>query len=440
MHSQARASPMIALLAAQKCCRGHGYFVNDGTELLHQLSRRPHLRYFVERPDGRVNRVANAAPSCFFLAGDGRCEIHRDVGFDSKPETCRLFPFNFFRRAGAYLIVAPHVSLCPLQVVSAAHAGNASAHDTLFAAMEAKGIAGRVAECTSAIEDIDHLVAVERQIVAMAAAYDQRVGIMPLVDGQLALSKSRDQGIAELAPAPSVRSDMPPAAGHQLAAMADVLGVPISDLVAPNHALTERLAVMTPFLRSQLVFLDAKQSRAEDGTPLSIDFVRVPCAVLATYVMSQLAHLAGMESVEFQTISKLFDEYRSLIVLLAHLDANVEWRPDVEIGLTVNMGEPFQTLFVRLARELLPVRQRRSPRPLGRILADICVLDGPARAQFLKLAAGRLVGRVVPVGTAARGRMSLTRLRTRLQRWSLDNVDDARLVVTSKRVRGRAQS
>ena len=93
-----------------KCCRGFGYMTTVGAELDRQFEMRPTLPLFVSPPDPRTSggqvSIGNCAPGCFFLADDGRCDIHRERGFAAKPETCRLFPFNNFRRVGRFLIVA----------------------------------------------------------------------------------------------------------------------------------------------------------------------------------------------------------------------------------------------------------------------------------------------------------------------------------------------
>jgi Fe-S-cluster containining protein len=45
----------------------------------------PGLRQIRKREDG----------ACVFLADDGRCRLHQELGFDRKPLSCRVFPFRF---------------------------------------------------------------------------------------------------------------------------------------------------------------------------------------------------------------------------------------------------------------------------------------------------------------------------------------------------------
>lgn len=99
------------------CCRGHGYSLSTGQELDTQLRLRPSLRMFLSSNDaGTSYHVSNCAPACFFLTHDNTCSVQVTSGYQAKPETCRLFPFNHFRRVGDFLIILPHVSLCPLKV------------------------------------------------------------------------------------------------------------------------------------------------------------------------------------------------------------------------------------------------------------------------------------------------------------------------------------
>lgn len=125
-----------------KCCRGHGYLLQRRDELQRHLAIRPHLKYFIDHAGKESRRqllVKNCPPACFFLNTHGLCTLHVEDGYDAKPETCRLFPFNVLRRVANYVVVTPHSSLCPLEISSLGAERPESTHQELLKAMASQG-------------------------------------------------------------------------------------------------------------------------------------------------------------------------------------------------------------------------------------------------------------------------------------------------------------
>src|SRR6185295_5858189 len=116
---------------------------------------------------GAYFTVANAAPGCFFLEQGGLCGIHREYGYSAKPETCRLFPFNDFRRFGSYLAVMPHSGLCPLCLAQGDAAAPLSDHGLLFRQMGLSSFKVPVATVDHQGLRPDQIVSVERAIVEL---------------------------------------------------------------------------------------------------------------------------------------------------------------------------------------------------------------------------------------------------------------------------------
>src|SRR2546422_9504145 len=82
-----------------KCCGGHGYELGLGVELQAHIARAPAVRFFLDRCEAEAAshyHVRNCAPNCFFLNDQRMCGVQVEFGYASKPETCRLFPFNNF--------------------------------------------------------------------------------------------------------------------------------------------------------------------------------------------------------------------------------------------------------------------------------------------------------------------------------------------------------
>ena len=69
------------LKCGSKCCRGFGYSIGSGIEYEKQASMRKALPLFVAPAVSRGSshiHISNVAPGCFFLANDGRCEVHTE--------------------------------------------------------------------------------------------------------------------------------------------------------------------------------------------------------------------------------------------------------------------------------------------------------------------------------------------------------------------------
>jgi Fe-S-cluster containining protein len=126
------------------CCRGHGYALRGDAELANHTAERPLLRVFIERhgPQLNVYRCRNYQP-CYFLRPDRQCSLHTDYGYDAKPATCKLFPFNNLIRFGQFVVVAPHPGLCPLVVEGVSErAFEESNYHTLWSLVRSTGADG----------------------------------------------------------------------------------------------------------------------------------------------------------------------------------------------------------------------------------------------------------------------------------------------------------
>lgn len=60
---------------------------------------------------------------CWMLKPDGLCAIETDHGYEKKPHTCRLFPFNRIFQVGEVRVVDFNSKICPLQDAADARDG-----------------------------------------------------------------------------------------------------------------------------------------------------------------------------------------------------------------------------------------------------------------------------------------------------------------------------
>ncbi len=361
-----------------KCCRGYGYAL-DGEQALHQLTRRPTLRFFVQHNDGRNATMKSAPPGCFFLDTQGRCEIQAESGHDAKPETCRLFPFNKLYRLGDYLIVAPHESLCPLGVAALGHESRTSDHASLVAEMSGQGVRNRVPPVGDTTSNGAGVIALERRIVELSEMYHTR-RYPEFIAAQQALTSPDATDVTVL-----------------LNGMCILLEIDRADLGEENTDVDVVMTALTPILRARVLFGERPDGHAR------VDQNHIPRHLLATYVLTCLAHKSGMKEITYQTVSRIAREFHELIALLGDLERVVMWQSDTFVLHLRSRGTPkFETAYLGIARALTAGNQQRNPRTLGDIILEHMSAHGVDRVRFLRILAGRLNGRLTSLDESLR--------------------------------------
>lgn len=396
-----------------QCCRHHDFEVLVDPELQRHLAGRHTLRFFLDPCDAGADNHYHARtfdPGCFFLDDRNLCGLHAQHGFAAKPETCRLFPFNQFTRAGDYLIVGPHV-LCPLAVAPHDERSELSRHDELLTVMSAGGIGTHVGESALAAADVAPLVALERRILDHCEHDWHVTRYASNAAAQLAFTRAAVRGSA---PDAAVRDRARADIESFLVELHQVLGEsPRAGDDAPM--VVQPMIAMTPAVRSRLLF--------RDGMVTPDELERVPRFMLALHTLAAFAHETGMAKIGCQTVLELRDVYRSLLLLLASADRVVAWRAETRIDIGVSGNRRLQTSYLRAAKALLPAVQRRSPTPLGRVLREHAPQEGVDRIVFLKLLARRTNGRLVPLDDAPSSSGWLRRPRETAKRWALRHLD-----------------
>jgi len=100
-----------------RCCKGAG-FAATPSELVTLKRHYPTLTYFTQvaqKASEPLVQLMNFSPQCFFLRGDGYCDVHVQHGREAKPFVCKTFPINAFRLAGDVLVADVNF-LCPLKL------------------------------------------------------------------------------------------------------------------------------------------------------------------------------------------------------------------------------------------------------------------------------------------------------------------------------------
>jgi Fe-S-cluster containining protein len=113
------------------CCKGHGFGGSLDREFRSLFVVYPQLERLTLSRVGDTMVLATTPNGCVMLDSDNLCRIERELGKSSKPNVCRLFPFNVFARVGQTVTVSPHF-LCPLRLQLPARPGEVEGtHATL---------------------------------------------------------------------------------------------------------------------------------------------------------------------------------------------------------------------------------------------------------------------------------------------------------------------
>lgn len=405
-----------------KCCRGHGYQLH-AEDVPYQLSQRHTLAVFLDKPSGPAGEyiVQNLAPSCFFLSEDGRCDIQSRHGYCAKPETCRLFPFNNLRKVRKYLVVSPHLSLCPLEV-AAGSGSSCSDHDKLYETMAAFGIRSSIHEAIATTGDVDTAIKQEVQIRALCDELSHLAIYRPLAVEQLRLLKGPvDDDSAETA-VERFEHDM-----------FEALGERPSREALMNPSLVTTMIAVTPVLRSQLLFLATRDRRAPEAL---VPACRIPYVLIALNALAALAIDAGMRRVTYQTVMSLFTGSRSLLAILACADQSMRWRPSSAVVWPLKHEREFEPGYLAVVKSLLRGRHGQT---LGELLSINAPTDGPRRSVFLKQVARALIGRISAEAEDARG--GRWNPRRAIQRLTLQHLSPTLLdAIAERQARRRSET
>jgi Fe-S-cluster containining protein len=416
-----------------QCCRGHGYELNVGPELDRQLQRSSALKFFLRPVDSNGTKylVQNCPPGCFFLNDAGLCDIQARYGYDSKPETCRLFPFNNIRFVSGYLLVAPHSSLCPLRIVEPPTTSQQSSHAELFRELCRAGIKKAIQGEALVRSDVPDAVACERTITTVSERHlaDDHYSTFAAAQVQATWGRPGAESGVEPATIDVMRRHM------RLACK--VLGADVDIASCVEPALTRTLVAATPVLRSIVRF-------PPDSAPADarLEPERIPYVLSALFVLLVLAKRTGMGEVTFQTVMRIWQTEWLLLALLSRLDQSVVWRADMSVVPPRDATSDQMSTFVAIAKALLPEGRRRPGRVLGELLCEILDSDGVDRIVWLRAVAPSLMAAIVPLGEAASCQAGYRKYRIAFERWIWRHLDDRILTaaIVSRLNQARAAS
>jgi Fe-S-cluster containining protein len=395
-----------------KCCRGFGFLTGGAGQGL--VASRRLLPLFVA-PAGTStsagSMVHNFAPGCFFLQDDARCRIHVEDGYSAKPETCRLFPFNFIRRCGRRLIVAPHPSLCPLAVETSSRQNAHSDHQALLRDMESQGIMSGIGRAVCIAERPERAFSLEEAVVAASEHHLNDANYLAFIGKQIRLHEETGE--------PEIATEC---VAYCMDLAESLFEMPRSLVEGSDPLLTRAMVGATPYLRTQFVFPDA-----DDRAQLTnLTLAHVPVAMFWVFIYATAARHAGMQTITFQTLSKITQDFAPVIRMMAIATEEVRWRSGVSLDLARVRDRTARDRLIRMSRALLPAVQASARLSLGEILRQNAPPEPYERAVFLRDTARHTAGKLAFAGSHRP--YPVTTLRKRIggsvERWLLQLTDD----------------
>lgn len=412
------------------CCRGHGYNVNRLSRREIDRQNRPNLHLFVSpaRSNAEVQSVLvnNCPPTCFFLDRSGKCEIHLQHGFSAKPETCRLFPFNQFCRAGNVLVVSPHTGLCPLEISPQDSRDDNSRHDVLIQNMRFQGITARVPKCNEPVGlSLQKLLQVERAVLAKSKEYEAADNYETFAAAQLDLTYSLVDGCKSQVVDKYAESSLTHVRSS-VESIIDLIGLTLPTDATNDTALVRPMVVLTPTIRALFV-LHPQGRGAPSVTPTTM--IGLPFLLLGVLLLSAAAKSAGMNVVTAQTIFHLSNSFGPMLLLLSSATQVMVWKPEIRIPLVVHGTEDLQLNYMRVARALLPKQQWRRRRTLAEILLENSPTRPSDRMRFLMPLSHLLVGKITSLSDPeAKTTTSWHGVKCAVQRAGLSVADEQMLL------------
>jgi Fe-S-cluster containining protein len=355
------------------CCKGLGIGLDATAGQVDRLvGLYPGMVPFL-RKRGQTWTAFNPRGRCWFLDDAGLCRIEIDHGRDTKPASCRLFPFNRIFRLGSWTIVDFNSVICPLQAAPAPDAGTgeppgaggAVSHASVLAEIAAvrdAAIVGTPLPAEHPEEEGQRFVARERAIAAACFA----AAAAPGMDAVARVWQAQGgEGALERALAPMGR------------ALALLTGAPWR---SPDHGTLASCLWLTPSLR----FNELYGSR-QYGPRAELAGVLAGAWLAWLHACALGADMAG-RSLDLRAATSLWAE----TMPLAHLVARWQAAPTMAPGPVELPGaEDTRGVVRRLAEACVANRARA---PLGSLLAPL--LDDVPAAERAVLA--RLVEPLLP--------------------------------------------
>jgi hypothetical protein len=322
-------------------------------------------------------------------------------GYDAKPETCQLFPFNWLAVLGDILVVRPHYFLCPLTLTTPGHPNSSSNHQSLTSSLVRNGVKAFVPALQSVQLGTEDSISLEIACRTLAANHALDASYAPLAAAQVTatLPYVAADGLA----LDSVHGIS--ARVHRLErTMRTLLGVPLASSVGTDVQML--MAAVTPTLRSLLVW---QMLPAVTGARrLHVSVERIPLLLMALSILLEAAKASGMAPT-YQTAMKLFEQSYDLLYLLALGDDRVAFDEAEPLNLRIRATEDMRDYAVSVIFQILKFGKTRS---LSEILQSVLPSQSPERQQSLRFLSRQFANCICPLGQRRRtGGLVLVRRR-----------------------------
>jgi hypothetical protein len=278
--------------------------------------------------DARFAQVADVTDGCWMLEPDGRCAIENTHGYDAKPHTCRLFPFNRIFRVGAERVVDFNSKICPLEDVADARNGQSWADLTRQIEAEGPGFFGRgEIPPPPGAEELDwlaHEAFLRDSIDAMLAQADYTVFAALQEESALALLRGEKFEPSRV----RARAEM---LGKLLQKWREHHGVAgDAGLSEAAQRASRQAALLTCSWRLSVLL-------REEAGPYAAEIQLLPKRLLATAHLLELEHLGRRTRPGLRAATETFQNAAPLIALLAFFPRKVQLREPLQLPVAAEV-------------------------------------------------------------------------------------------------------
>lgn len=337
------------------CCKGHGFGLEASSEVGRLLAIHPALSPFLVGSDTASYGVDNFRPGCPFLSAENRCTIEQQMGRDSKPLLCRLFPINKLSLYGETVVVDVH-PLCTLGL--AAYSGSSAqviAHGPILEEFSESILAMIDARSREPYESslrpfANDLLSLELAVRDRAKDFFQQGDF----DGYVCFQSERTESL--LAPDRDRDALHPPldraAVGRFRRAVERFFGLDEAPLSEVDRLRAHRISIAMTCSVRQRFFLNAA-SKIEREQDFSRALTRLPWILVGLEVLFRAAVSLNRERNVVATLNGITEKEQALLRMLAMFPTTPAHSGKLSPQLDLHPGirKPFFELVNGLTRQ-----------------------------------------------------------------------------------------
>jgi hypothetical protein len=136
---------------------------------------------------------------------------------------------------------------------------------------------------------------------------------------------------------------------------------------------------------------------SERGQPRAWREAVLPRALVSLNALASIACKVGLSEITYQSLSRIWTDYREVLLGLSYCRSVVVIRPDVPVRYVAECHNLTDRVYANVVKDLLVRRQLRRGKRFGDVLCEHLDGSGELRIFILKEILVRLFGRLAPI-------------------------------------------